>query len=417
MRKQQIITGVVLAAVLLGQTGCGRVAANPAGADVPAAPIVEPAPGYPGGDPGLYQPGPGQNYPGDYNGDGSTDMPSLPDPGSFPEPPPAIQTPAQPGQTRFEAKAVANTTHFNLPIAPYVRGTFVHMNVTWQPVPGAKEFWIYKGAAPTKEQANRETAYAVRPAGVLGGGSFTDGTTPPNMVAGGFLDKIKRLGQMVTIRPGVKQSYKVIAVDETGTPFAESQIVESTPMLPIAPPMLLEPSDTQGTKPLFTWDDMKMEGQHEIDPVNQPDGYYVAVFPSFAGAQGLAMPNAVAAWATYRDKRVKMARYGQDNISNQPYPGTLPFTATVPLQMNQSYAWTVISTKTDTGNMLTAKAVSKSWGMVQNFQVGTAPATGSAGSSTSSSSSSNGSGVTINGAKQVASQATSIWSKIKNIFS
>ncbi|MBC7543754.1 MAG: hypothetical protein H7338_13590 [Candidatus Sericytochromatia bacterium] len=422
--SKRFSTGLILACLVMQTaSGCARKLL-PTAPDAASAPSLT-QPSTPGGG-GSLTPAPGTTYPGDSDGDMKTDMPALPDPQSFPDPPPASQNPTTPGMTAFEGKAVAHTRYFNLPIPPYVRGIFCYINLTWQPVPGTKEFWIYKGGVlPTKEAANRASAYKVVSAGVLGGGSFTDGTAPPPLSGGNFLDKIKKLGSALTIRPGVKQSYKVIAVDENGTPFAETTVVDSTPMAPAAPPVLKPVMDDQTVKPLFTWSDMIPEGQ-EADPTSEPDGYYMAVFPSFGGTQGATMPGAVAGWATYRDKRVKLARYGDENISLPPYPGTLPFTVALPLRLGQTYSWTVISVKTDTGNMMTAKAVSKSWGMIQNFTLGAGASsngsTGSTSGSTSggstsstdgSSSGSTGTGVSVG---QAVKTASSIWDKFKSIL-
>jgi hypothetical protein len=420
MMSKQMVTGLVLASLMLQMTGCSR-RALPTSADAGATPAVEqPAAPTPGGVGGPTTPPPGTNYPGDSDGDMKTDMPTVPDPDAFPDPPPARQNPAPQGTTSFEAKAVAHTTYFNLPVQPYVKGTFCHINLTWQPVLGTKEFWVYKGTnLPTKEAANRDTAYRVVPAGVLGGGSFTDGTTPPSLQGGNFLDKVKRLGSALLIRPGMKQSYKVIAVDENGTPFAESPIVDTTPMLPAASPILKPVLDRESVKPLFSWTDSLMEGQAAVEPQNEPDGYYISVFPSFlSNAGAIQAPGSVAGWATYRPKTVKLARYGEENITSPPYPGTLPFGMSIPLRMGGTYAWTVISVKTDSGNMLNAKAVSKSWGMIQNFTLGAdpaQPASGSTGSSTTPSTSSGGSS-TGTSASSVVSTASSILDKIKNIF-
>jgi hypothetical protein len=421
MMSKQIVTGLVLASLMLQTTGCSR-RALPTGADAGATPAVEaPSEPVPGGG-GGYTPPPGTNYPGDADGDMKTDMPTVPDPGAFPEPPPARQTPAQAGATSFEAKAVAHTTYFNLPVQPYVKGTFCHINVTWQPVLGTKEFWVYKGNnLPSKEAASRDTAYRVVPAGVLGGGSFTDGTTPPSLQGGNFLDKIKRLGSALMIRPGMKQAYKVIAVDENGTPFAESPTVDSTPMLPAASPVLKQVMDTGSVKPLFTWTDSLMEGQGQVEPQNEPDGYYISVFPSFlSNAGAIQSPGSVAGWATYRPKTVKLARYGEENITSPPYPGTLPFGMSVPLRIGGTYAWTVVSVKTDSGNMINAKAVSKAWGMIQNFTLGAdQPASGTTGGSTSGSTTpGTGSGTSSGGttASQAVATASSLWDKVKGIF-
>jgi hypothetical protein len=422
MMSKKLVTGLVLASLILPVTGCSR-RALPTGADAGTTPAVEtPSAPLPGGGSGPTMPEPGTNYPGDSDGDMKTDMPTVPDPAAFPDPPPARQTPAAAGATNFEAKAVAHTTYFNLPVQPYVKGTFCHVNLTWQPVLGTKEFWIYKGAnPPAKEAASRDTAYRVVPAGVLGGGSFTDGTTPPSLQGGNFLDKVKRLGSALLIRPGMKQTYKVIAVDENGTPFAESPTVDSTPMLPAASPVLKEVMDRTSVKPLFTWSDSLMEGQSGVEPQNEPDGYYISVFPSFlSNAGAIQAPGSVAGWATYRPKTVKLARYGEENITSPPYPGTLPFGMSVPLRMGNTYAWSVVSIKTDTGNLINAKAVSKSWGMIQNFTLGadSAQPASSTGGSTSTTPSTSSGGSTSGGttASQAVATASSLWDKVKGIF-
>lgn len=422
MMSKRLVTGLVLASLTLQVTACSR-RALPTGADAGATPAVEAPSTQPGGSFDPTTPEPGMTYPGDSDGDLKTDMPTVPDPASFPDPPPAKQTPAAAGATSFEAKAVAHTTYFNLPVQPYIKGTFCHITLTWQPVLGTKEFWIYKGAnPPAKEAASRDTAYRVVPAGVLGGGSFTDGTTPPSLQGGSFLDKVKRLGSALLIRPGYKQTYKVIAVDENGTPFAESQAVDTTPMLPVASPVLKEVMDRQSVKPLFTWSDSLMEGQQGVEPQNEPDGYYISVFPSFlSNAGAIQAPGSVAGWATYRPKTVKLARYGEENITTPPYPGTMPFGVSIPLRIGGTYAWSVVSVKTDTGNMINAKAVSKAWGMIQNFTLGddaSQPASGSTGSSSapSTSAGSTGSGSATSTASQAVATASSLWDKVKSIF-
>lgn len=342
-------------------TGCGN-RVNPAelGGDAIAAPGSDPTGALPGGDyggGGSYEPNPwGTQDPG------YTDLPSQPIDVPEPLPVPNIQ-PAQPGQP-FTAKAVANTTAFAVPRFSKlveVNGLYVHINLTWQPVQGAAEYWIYKDRVPDFVEARRETAYAIVPAGFASAG-FKDGLEPPNLSGGSLWDKVKRGFKMVTNRPGIGYQYKVVAVDPSGIPMSESNVFMATALPAIPAPVLNEAQQTNTVEPLFTWSD----GNQSNVPA---DGYFVSVFPSVQFTGGTLPPTGFAFWSTYRPQDMKLARYGKDSANLASYPGTLPFKITFDLAPSKNYSWTVLGVKTDTGEMKTASAISRAWAGFGHFQI------------------------------------------------
>lgn len=362
--KQTVLTSFLGLALVLSATGCGKRNVN-----VSALPDGQPpttasaAPTTPGGDYPMPAIDPNLPPPGDDNGDGMTDLPQQPI--DTPEPLPAPTRPVEPGAP-FVAKAVSNTTSFQIPqVSDYFKmsGIYVHIHLTWQPVMNAAEYWVYKDRIPAFQEANRQTAYAIVPGGFAQAG-FKDGMEPPNLVGGSLMDKARRAFQMIMNRPGMEYKYKVIAVDPNGIPMSESGLVSTVPLPPVTAAALVPvpPSETGTLNPLFTWQDNAQGGA-------QPDGYYVSVFPSIDLRNGQLPPTSLAYWSTYRNGNTKVARYGSDSANQTSYAGTLPFNITFNLRPSMNYSWTVISVKTDTGNMKTATAISRSWSGFGHFKI------------------------------------------------
>jgi hypothetical protein len=365
-KLNQAILASALGFTLLA-TGCARKPAE----ELLGVPTGDPAatePGFPGGDMGGY-PGGGMDWttPGDNNQDGYSDLPQQPI--DTPEPLPAPSNPVNPGEPMI-VRAVSKTTAFALPQFNQninINGVYVYIHLTWQPVNNAAEYWLYKGRMPHFSEARRDLAYAVVPAGFAATG-FKDGLEPPNLSGGSLMDKVRRGFQMISNRPGINYEYKVIAVDANGIPMSESPVVNSTPLPAIPAPTLAQPNDLATSNPLFTWAD---GAQSNV----APDGYYVSVFPSvqFGGGANGGMinlpPTAFAFWTTYRNSNSKLARYGEDSANLTTYPGTLPFNITFRLQAARNYSWTVVAVKTDTGDMKTANAISRSWSGFGHFQI------------------------------------------------
>lgn len=362
--KKTILMSLLGLALVLPTTGCGKrtvgVSALPDG----QLPTASAAPTTPGADTAM--PGATDPYlpnPGDDNGDGLSDLPQQPT--DIPEPLPAPTRPVEPGAP-FVAKAVSNTTAFQIPqVSDYFKmsGLYVYIHLTWQPVMNAAEYWVYKDRIPAFQEANRQTAYAVVPGGFAQAG-FKDGLEAPNLVGGNLMDKARRAFQMVMNRPGVAYKYKVIAVDPNGIPMCESNFVETVPLAPVTSATLnpLPQSETNTLNPLFTWQDSQQGG-------DQPDGYYVSVFPSIDLRNGQLPPTSIAYWSTFRNGNTKLARYGSDSANQTSYAGTMPFNITFNLRPAMNYSWTVISVKTDTGNMKTATAISRSWSGFGHFKI------------------------------------------------
>ncbi|PIQ24425.1 hypothetical protein COW36_24550 [bacterium (Candidatus Blackallbacteria) CG17_big_fil_post_rev_8_21_14_2_50_48_46] len=353
--SKPLLVGLIGSTLLLA-TGCGK--RTPLVSDVASS---EPAAGVPGVDPnlgsGIGAPAP---YPGDSNSDGYSDLPQQPT--DIPEPLPAPTTPVQPGAP-ITMRAVANTTAFALPQFSNlfrINGVYVYIHLTWQPVTNAAEYWLYKGRIPEFNEARRETAYAIVPAGFARAG-FKDGLEAPNLNGGSLLDKLQRGFNMITNRPGVQYDYKVIAVDANGIPMSESPMVQSVPLAPISSPKLDPAADTNTRNPLFTWRD----GQEGT----KPDGYYTMVFPSVQFTNGTLPPTSIAYWSVFRPAGTNVVRYGDDSSNLTSYSGTLPFDITFTLGAGKNYSWTVVGVKTDTGDMKTASAISRSWSGFGNFQI------------------------------------------------
>jgi hypothetical protein len=345
----------LVSGLLMLSTGCGK--RTPVVSDINNAPAADMPAADPGMGAGIGAPAP---YPGDDNADGYTDLPQQPT--DVPEPLPAPTTPVQPGAP-ITMRAVANTTAFALPQFSNlfrINGVYVYIHLTWQPVNNAAEYWLYKGRIPEFNEARRETAYAVVPAGFARAG-FKDGLEAPNLNGGNLLDKLQRGFNMITNRPGVQYDYKVVAVDANGVPMSESPVVQSVPLAPISSPKLDNASDTNTRNPLFTW----KNGQEGM----QPDGYYTMVFPSVQFTNGSLPPTSVAYWSVFRPAGTNVVRYGDDSSNLTAYRGTLPFDVTFTLGAGRNYSWTVVGVKTDTGDMKTASAISRSWSGFGHFQI------------------------------------------------
>lgn len=350
---KSLMMGLISASFLLA-TGCGK--RTPLVSDISTDPNTG-APTVTDPTAGIGTPMP---YPGDNNSDGYTDLPQQPV--DTPEPLPAPTNPVQPGAP-ITLRAVANTTAFALPQFSSlfrINGVYVHIHLTWQPVTNAAEYWLYKGRIPEFNEARRETAYAIVPAGFARAG-FKDGLEAPNLNGGSLMDKIRRGLNMISNRPGVEYEYKVIAVDANGIPISESPVVKSVPLPPISAPKQDPASDTHTRNPLFTWRD----GQEGV----QPDGYYVMVFPSVQFTNGTLPPTSIAYWSTFRPAGTNVVRYGDDSSNLVAYRGTLPFDITFTLGAGKHYSWTVVGIKTDTGDMKTASAISRSWSGFGHFQI------------------------------------------------
>lgn len=347
--KLLIVTSLSLS--ILGTTGCSRKKSTP---NNPAAPVTEPAPG---GDAPL----PVEPTPGDNNNDGQTDLPQ--EPTDLPEPIPAPTNPVAPGQP-IGVKAISKTTSFILPLGG-IKGNYINVELTWQPVHGAKEYWVYKNVLPPKEQANKGTAYKILKSEGLISTLFIDGAIPPSFQGGNIWDKIKKGFSAVNLKPGVEYKYKVFAADADGNVIGESDAAVTVPLPPIAPPVNIQVSDTQSVKPVFKWD--TAQGA-------EPDGYYVSVYPPINfGRDQLQQGTSfgLSYWSTYRSKDVKEARYGSQSDNSVSYPGTLPFDINFPLKNGARYSVSVTGVKTDSNDMRTAKAISKSWSESKIFNIGT----------------------------------------------
>lgn len=380
---------LVISLITLGiatTASCGR--------GTPTKPSASAAPsGAPAGEPVPEDP----VMPGDGDNSGQSDLPQ--EPTDTPEPLPAPTKPVPAGEP-IGIKAVGKTTSYILPLGN-VKGTYINIELTWQPVIGAKEYLIYKGSAPPKEQANKGTAYKVVQANGLISTMFIDGVIPPSFTGGNIWDKVKKGFGALTIKPGVEYKYKVFALDEAGNVIGESDSAVTVPLPPVAAPTNIKVSETNIVKPLFQWE--STEGL-------QPDGYYISVHPpiSFgkqAAPQGVSF--GYAYWSTFRNERTKAARYGSQSDNLSAYPGTLPFDVNFPLKASSRYSVSITSVKTDTNDMRTAKAISKGWSESKMFVIGTeqpatgtTPVAGAPGATPSPSPS--------------ASSEESLWSKLKN---
>ena len=348
----RFIISALIASTLATANGCGR------GAAVLTDPLANVADGQNGAtDPGTTtDPGTDTGYtPGDTNSDGYSDLPQ--NPVDTPEPLPAPTTPVQPGQTMI-LRAIPTTLHA---MFGKVEFKYVYTHLTWQPVNGATQYWIYRDTLPMFSEATKNNAYAVIKSGSLLSGYY-DGALPPNMLTGSIGQTLKNLFKAVTNLPGSSHNFKVIAADATGNVLGESSPVKAS-SLPLLPLPKLNVPTTDTTAPLFTWADAN------ISTGIQPDGYYVYVYPAVMSGVQFTMPTSFALWGTYRDAMNKLARYGDtaDNVTT--YMGTLPFNITFALKPAASYSWTVVSTKTDTGNMKTASSISKAWNGFGNFTI------------------------------------------------
>lgn len=352
--RKTLLTALVGTSLLL--TACGG--RTPAVSDIAQ-----------GGAPAAAQPGLGGEYPNSpigspTNSYGDTlPQPSQPDqPLDTPEPLPAPKTPVKPGAPII-MRAVSNTTAFAVPqISKYfqVNGVYVHVHLTWQPVEGAAEYWLYKGQIPAFAEARRENAHAIVKAGATESG-YRDGMEAPNLKSGSLWDRVKRVAQIVTNRPGVTYQYKVVAVDANGVQMSESAIQKATPLPAISSATMDPVADTKTRTPLFTWKD----GQQGY----APHGYYVSVFPSVEFTDGSLPSTALAFWTSFRPRGTNVVRYGKDSANATSYLGTLPFNITFNLEPGKNYSWTVVGVLTDTGNMKTANAISRSWSGFGHFQI------------------------------------------------
>jgi len=314
---------------------------------------------------------PEKKYEGEIPGSEQTEMPT--EPTDTPEPASAPKTPmAADAGVPMAIRAVAKTTSFVAPASlGGIKGNYVTVELTWQPVIGAKEYWIYKTALPTKENAMKQTAYKVVDAQGYLGALFLDGAVPPSLAKGNIWESIKRGFSGITLKPGQEYKYKVFAVNEDETVIGESDAATTVPLPPIAAPVKLrfDPSsyDTMNkltVTPSFVWD--KSDGL-------EPDGYYVSVHPPILfGKQAADQQGSFgyAYWSTFRSSATKIARYGSQSDNATAYPGTFPFDVTFPLKLNSRYSASVTSVKTDTNDMRTAKAISKSWSDSMIFTVG-----------------------------------------------
>ncbi|MGV3523784.1 MAG: hypothetical protein ACO1RX_06135 [Candidatus Sericytochromatia bacterium] len=349
---KQLLLAVVSTSLLL--TGCGSrtpqvtdVVANNPDASQPAVPGLGEGTPY-GSDPGY-----GTTLP----------QPEQPqEPLDTPSPLPAPSNPVQPGQPMV-LRAVSNTTAFAVPqISKWfqMNGVYVHVHLTWQPVTEAAEYWVFKGRLPQFQEARRELAYAIVPAGFSGSG-FKDGLEPPNLKTGSLMDRLKRTFNAITNRPGVTYEYKVIAADANGTPLSESPVMPTTPLPAISSATMNPAQDTTSSNPLFTWNDAQQG--------TRPDGYYMSVFPSVQFTAESIPSTSLAFWTTYRPAGTNVARYGDDSANLTSYRGTLPFSITFNLGAGKQYSWSVVGIKTDTGDMKTANAISRSWSGFGHFQI------------------------------------------------
>ncbi len=343
-----ITVSVLTVGVMSATTACGK-RTGPGTATPSTTPSGAPAPDVPDV--------PDNN---DSDNNGQTDLPQ--EPTDVPEPLPAPVTPVQPGQN-IAIRAIAKTTSYILPVGN-VKGNYVNIEVTWQPVTGAKEYWVYKNSLPKKEEATKGNAYKVVSASGISSTLFIDGVMPPSFVGGNFWDKVKKAFNAVTIRPGVEYKYKVIAADMDGNVLGESDAGITIPLPPIAAPANLKISETASQAPLFQW---------EETPGAAPDGFYVGVFPPIQfGKQPIQSKGGfgLAYWSTFRLEKTKLARYGSQSDNMAAYPGTLPFDVSFPLRNGNRYTVSVTSVKTDSNDMRTAKAISKAWSESKLFTIG-----------------------------------------------
>lgn len=372
MKKQSKINQLVLLGVLSATlfSSCGGVktpnVTDPAGgATAPATSSGGNAYQSPVGDYGstLPQPTSADPLPPDQ---------SPQEPLDTPEPLPAPTNPVQPGAP-FALRAVSNTTAFAVPRFSKwftINGTYVYVHLTWQPVSGAKEYWIYKDQLPDFKEARRETAQAIVQAGFASVG-YKDGLEPPNLKSGSLWDRLKRAIGTVTNRPGQMYSYKVIAADGNGIPMSETTVVQTVP-LPAISSATMDPVENNGVSntrnPLFTWKDAQSG--------TRPDGYYISVFPTVQFTGETIPPTSLAYWSTFRPAGTNVARYGEDTANLTSYQGTRPFNINFDLAPGKAYSWTVVGIMTDTHDMRTANAISRSWSGFGNFSISpTAPAT------------------------------------------
>lgn len=344
---------ILISLIALGVATTSACNRKPSATQPPAA--DKPADG--GGEPVPEDP----VTPGDGDNNGSSDLPQ--EPTDTPEPLPAPTKPVEPGQT-IGARAIGKTTSYVLPIGG-LKGTYVNIELTWQPVNGAAEYWIFKNMIPTKEQAAKNGAYKIVKANGIMSTMFIDGMVPPSFTGGNIWDKVKKGFGALTIKPGVEYKYKVFAASADGVVMGESDAAITIPLPPIAAPTNIKVSETNTTKPLFQW---------EATQGLAPDGYYLSVHPpiSFgkqAAPQGVSF--GYAYWSTFRAEQTKLARYGSSSDNAVAYPGTLPFDVNFPLKMQNRYSVSITSVKTDTNDMRTAKAISKGWSESKMFVVGT----------------------------------------------
>lgn len=348
---QFLLLGAMGASLLLN-TGCGRTTPNVTELNGSGGASA-------GTGSGITSPNaPTNNFAGD-NYSSQLPQPTPPqDPIDTPSPLPAPSNPVKPGEP-IVMKAISNTTAFAVPqISKWfqVNGVYVHVDLSWQPVTGAAEYWIFKGKIPQFQESRRELAYAV-----VNSSGFKDGLQPPNLKSGDIWERAKRVFNAMTNRPGVTYEYKVVAADANGVPMSESPVVKTVALPPISAPSLASIEDNNTLTPLFKW----TVGNQGV----KPEGYYVSVFPSVAISGGSLPPTSFAFWTTYRPDGKTEARYGNDSSNKSSYSGTLPFDITFNLGAGKQYSWSVVGIKTDTGDMRTAHAVSRSWSGFGDFSI------------------------------------------------
>jgi hypothetical protein len=341
-RASQLLLISMITISTVSAVGCRK-----ATAPVAAKPSAEPLPSDPGTGP---------------NGEVPTELPQGDSPTDTPEPLPAPTQPVNPGQPII-AKAIAKTTAYRLPIGN-INGVYVNVELTWQPVNGAKEYWLFKGNLPTKEQVTKGGAYKIIKADGVLSTYFLDGAIPPSFAGGNLWDKVKKGFGAYTLKPGTEYKYKVFATDMEGNVVGESDAAVTIPLPPIAAPINIKISETNNVTPLFEWE--------STDGV-PADGYFISVMPPIAfGKQPIPNTNiGYAFWSTFRNEKTKVARYGASSDNSVAYPGSLPFNVTTPLKMAGRYSVSITAIKTDTNDMRTAKAVSKAWSESKLFSLGT----------------------------------------------
>lgn len=371
IKLKKALNLVIVASLVLGSSVLDGCKKDPVKANVTPslAPVEQEPEVVPGQDP---------------NDPSVSEMPQ--EPTDTPEPLPAPTKPIQANSGQpIAIKAIAKTTYFVSPVGN-VKGSYINVELTWQPVIGAKEYWLYKTLLPSKEQVVKGSAYKVVNAEGFLSTLFMDGLLPPTFSGGNIWDKIKKGYSAISLRPGEEYKYKVFAVDADGNVIGESDAATTVPLPPIEAPINLSYAETETVKPVFKW------GFSEGGTV--PDGVFVSVHPPIPFGQQAATQSGsfgYAYWSTFRLPKTNIARYGEQSENAVSYPGTLPFNITFPLRAGSRYSFSVTAVKTDTNDMRTARAISKAWSDSKIFTIGpttTNPTNSTGGSSASSGTSS-----------------------------